>query len=132
VALQPPAGVSEHALRCLAFNGRPLQPGLFQVQQALQARLMAVDVHDLLDGASQFILPGEPAGGFKRPGDRCGNLFDMALMQRREQRILVRKVLIQGADADACQVCDLIGRRLMAVRLENASCTFEDHVHGLQ
>ncbi|MNL20223.1 hypothetical protein D3C87_1414600 [compost metagenome] len=106
--------------RKLAFK-HPVQGGFQQMRMQ----------HGLHDGR-HALLQRRGGVGVQHLVDDIQHVVVVALMQRGDQRILVRKILVQRPDADPSRFGDQIGVGAgIAVRGQNASRGLQDRVDGV-
>jgi len=105
------------------------QTTLLEIEQPRQTR------------ATELVANGRPDQGIERFYSRSGQASGLGFLdkagglacdQRAEQRMLVREVLVQRSDTDVCQFGRSVrSQAAMSALLQNASCRFEDRVHGV-
>ncbi|MCY1242482.1 hypothetical protein D9M72_554450 [compost metagenome] len=102
--------------------------GKFVQQRTMQTRVFGVGsnhrVHQRLNNAAQRLLVG---GKKSLVAHSAEAVLKMTAPDGLDQRMLVRKVLVERADADACRLGHRIRRESgPAVLAQNASSSFDD------
>ncbi|MNL50085.1 hypothetical protein D3C87_1730710 [compost metagenome] len=101
-------------------------------QHAVQRGFKQMRVQHRLDNGGHALFERGGGVAVQHVVDDIQHLVVVALMQRGDQRVLVREVLVQRSDADARGFGDQVGvGARIAVRGQNASCRLQNRVDGV-